>query len=61
MVVACRFTPDWLFAATVERAFMPAMTAFLRASSGDAATNGGMAALKGCSTVGVTTRPRKSW
>src|SRR5712691_7836230 len=40
--------------ATVEQAFLPAMTAFLRAFSGDAGTNAGMAVLKGRSTVGAT-------
>jgi hypothetical protein len=40
--------------AIVEQAFLPAMTAFLRAFSGDAGTNAGMAALKGRSTVGAT-------
>jgi len=38
--------------AAVEQAFLPAMTAFLRAFSGDAGTKAGMAALKGRSTFG---------
>src|SRR5580704_10341096 len=36
----------------VERAFWPAMTAFVRASSRNAGTKAGMAAWKGRSTVG---------